>query len=127
MSTADVAVATEEAWCVELERHGAMAWRKGGDQSARFNRDIFGLFDVLALTAFDTILSQVKATRSVPRPTREWWDVFLSMPHPPNLRCLWVWLTPEGVWQVWMLPPRMTETQRKGIMLPQVWPPVGGK
>ena len=107
----------EQAWCAELTRLGAVAWSVNAGTSARHNQDILGLFDILCLTATDTLLSQVKATAKDPWPPIPAWRArFLALPHPPGLRYLLVWLTPAGEWRVWQL-------LSDGTRLELDWPP----
>jgi hypothetical protein len=109
--------AAEVAWMAELTRAGVtFVWRRAANTSARWNADTGG-FDVLSISGDDVTLSQVKATAREPWPPPPIWRTrFLGMPHPPGLRYLLVWLTPEGTWRVWRL-------LGDGTRLAAPWPP----
>jgi hypothetical protein len=109
--------AAEDAWCLEQRRCGApVAWSSRAGTSARHNRDILDCWDTIAVTPHYTVLSQVKATATEPRPDHLWRVRFMAHPHPRGLLYLLVWWTPEGNWQVWRLLP-------DGTRLPVDWPP----
>jgi hypothetical protein len=110
--------AAQQAWVAEQLRRGAIvAWSAPTANSARYNRDILDGWDTIAVTAHYTVLSQVKATARDPWPPPPIWRArFLGLPHPPALRYLLVWLTPDGAWRVWRL-------LADGTRLETDWPP----
>ena len=113
--------AAEEQWCNELTRLGAVAWRVNAGTSARWNTDIFACFDCIGLTAGDVLFCQIKATAREPWPPAPIWRArFLALPHPPGIKYLLCWLTPDNpaTWRVWRL-------LSDGTRLELAWPPAG--
>lgn len=108
----------EEAWCYELRRLGAVPWRVASGSSARHNKDVMGLFDVLGLSDRLVLFCQVKATARYVGPSPAWQASFDALPRPPHARFLWCWRRPDQTWQVERL-------LRGGAREIVPWPPEG--
>jgi len=102
---AQVGAAAELAFIRELARRNPNAdiWSVGANSSARHNKDVWGLWDVLASTYSGLIVAQVKATATQPRPDQLWMTRYLAWPHAETTRCLLAWLMPTGQWSVRLL------------------------
>jgi hypothetical protein len=112
--------AAENAFIRELERYGGVVWSPGAENSARYKKDVLG-FDILCLTPGDVLLCQIKATAREPWPPAPIWRArFLALPHPPGVRYMLCWLTPDSpaTWRTWRL-------LSDGTRLEVAWPPVG--
>lgn len=100
--------AAEQAFELALRQQlGVCAvWRNVAGPSARFNRDLWDLWDVAAITPERLIVAQVKATATKPTPEAIWLNRYRSWPHPSETLCLFVWLQPEDRgWRMWSLAP----------------------
>jgi len=88
-------------YVVHLAGHAAEADAEG--KRIPYGRDLYGLFDALAVGNNDTRLVQVKATTGA-QPEPKWRRAVERLPQPPGLRYEWWSLAGDGpLWQCWWL------------------------